>query len=191
MVIATLAAGALRAQPAGRWGSTLAESDLPTWKARWIWLTGDSGADMLLARRAFQLPEAPERALLSITATSQYQLFVNGAPICSGPARSAAHHQSFDVLDISQSLRKGANVLAVRVHFRRDEVSYYGASRAGLLAQLDYATAGRTSTLVTDASWRVIADESWSSASPAMARFHLEVCDRVDLRRSSRGWTDI
>ncbi len=77
-VIATLAAGTLWAQPAGRWGSTLAESDLPKRKAQWIWLADDSEAEMLLARKAFHLPEAPDRALLSITATSQYQLFVNG-----------------------------------------------------------------------------------------------------------------
>ena len=143
IAISALAAGTLAGQPAGRWGSTLAESGLPKWKAQWIWLPEDSEAEMLLARKAFHLPEAPERALLSITATSQYQLFVNGKYICCGPARSAAHHQSFDVLDLSDSLRKGANIVAVRVHFQREDVSYYGTSRAGLLAQLDYTSASR------------------------------------------------
>ncbi len=189
--IAVLAAGTLWAQPAGRWGSTLAESDLPKWKAQWIWLPDDSEAEMLLARKTFHLPEAPERALLSITATSRYQLFVNGEYFCCGPARSAAHHQSFDILDISDSLRQGANVLAVRVHFQREDVSYYGTSRAGLLAQLDYTSDSQMTTLKTDTSWRVAADESWLNSSPRMARFHLEVCDRVDLRRRIRGWTDV
>ncbi len=35
------------------------------------------------------------------------------------------------------------------------------------------------------------ADESWLNTSPRMARFHLEVCDRVDLRRAIYGWTDV
>lgn len=191
LVYTLLAASTLWAQPAGRWGSTLADSDLPKWKAQWIWLPNDSAADMLLARKRFTLREVPERAFLSITATSRYQLYVNGKYVCCGPARSAAHHQSFDVLDISDSLRRGANALAIRVHFQRADVSYYGTSRAGLLAQLDYVSASQTLTLATDASWRVTADESWLSSSPRMARFHLEVCDRVDLRRSIRGWTDV
>ncbi len=191
VVIATLAAGTLQAQPAGYWGATLGESNLPNWKAQWIWLPDDSEAEMLLARKGFHLPEAPERAILSITATSRYQLFVNGEYICRGPARSAAHHQSFDVLDVSDVLRPGANVLAVRVHFQREDVSYYGSSRAGLLAQLDCAFGAQEMTFPTDASWRVAADDSWLNTSPKMARFHLESCDRVDLRRSVRGWTDV
>ncbi len=191
IAISALAAGTLAGQPAGRWGSTMAESDLPKWKAQWIWLPENSEAEMLLARKAFHLPDAPERALLSITATSQYQLFVNGKYICCGPARSAAHHQSFDVLDLADRLHRGFNVVAVRIHFQREDVSYYGTSRAGLLAQLDCKSASRLTTLKTDTSWRVAADESWMNSSPRMARFHLAVCDRVDLRRRIRGWTDV
>ena len=101
MVIAVLVKGTLWAQPTGHWGSELAGKDSPKWKAQWIWLPDDSDAEMLLARKVFRLPAAPDQALLSITATSVYQLFVNGEFICCGPARSAAHHQSFDVLDIS------------------------------------------------------------------------------------------
>lgn len=175
----------------GRWGSKLAETNMPDWKAQWIWLPNDSEADMLLARKAFYLPEAPERALLSITATSQYQLFVNGEYVCGGPARCAAHHQSFDVLDISDRLRRGANVVAVRVHFQREGMSYYGPSRAGLLAQVDCTSGMQETTFPTDAGWRVTSDDSWLNTSPRMARFHLEVCDRVDMRRGIRGWTDL
>jgi len=191
LLIVMAAPGTLWAQPAGHWGSTLGDSELPTWKAQWIWLPDDSAAEMLLARKTFQLPEVPERALLSITATSRYQLFVNGEYLCCGPARSAPHHQSFDVLDIGECLRPGVNVVAVRVHFQREDVSYYGSSRAGLLAQLECVHDSQTMTVTTDASWRVAADDSWLNSSPSMARFHLEVCDRVDLRRRIRGWNKV
>ena len=185
------AASTLLAQPAGHWGMPLESSHVPRWQAQWIWLPETSDADMLLARKTFTLSQAPDKAVLSITAGSRYQLFVNGRYHCSGPARSAAHHQSYDVLDIRDGLRKGKNVLAVRVHFQREEVSYYGPSRSGLLAQLDCTLGSRALTIPTNASWRVSPDESWLSTSPRMARFHLEVCDRVDLRRAIRGWADV
>lgn len=166
------------------------EAFAPDWRAQWVWMQENVDADMLLARKVFALSERPERAMLSITASSRYELYVNGEYICGGPARSAPHHQSFDVLDIKDALRKGKNVLAIRVHHQREGVSYYGVSRAGLLAQLDCSPGTKASTLQTDASWRVSADESWLNASPRMARFHLEVCDWMDLRRKIGGWMD-
>jgi alpha-L-rhamnosidase len=190
ILVAMYAASTLQAQPAGHWGTPLEPSLAPNWQAQWIWLPESSDADMLLARKTFTLPEVPDKAVLSITASSRYQLFINGRYHCSGPARSAAHHQSFDVLDVTNALRRGKNVLAVRVHFQREDVSYYGLSRAGLLAQLDHNLGSQASTLPTDASWRVSPEESWLNASPKMARFHLEVCDRVDLRRRISGWQD-
>ena len=176
---------------AGHWGTPLDKPLLPDWQAQWIWLPEDADADMLLARKSFTLPDIPDRATLSITATSRYQLFVNGKYIAFGPARSAPHHQSFDSLDIEPALQKGTNVVAVRVHYQRDDVSYYDPSRAGLLAQLDHTINGQDTTVPSDTSWQVSPDESWLNTSPRMARFHLEVCDRVDLRKQAKSWTEL
>ena len=194
LAISVLAGSTLPAQQpevAGHWGLPFGEAPAPSWRAQWIWLPENEDADMLLARKRFTLSSEPVRALLSITASSRYQLMINGNYICRGPARSAPHHQSFDTLDITDALRTGKNVLAIRVHHQRDGVSYYGPSRVGLLAQLDCASGTQGSTLQTDASWRVSPDDSWLNASPRMARFHLEVCDRMDLRRKIGGWTDL
>jgi len=157
------------------------------WQAQWIWMAQDETSDMLLARKIFNLSEILEQAHVAITASSVYELFVNGHYIGRGPARCAPHHQSFDVLEISKSLRKGQNCLAVRVHHQREGVSFYDPSRAGLLAQVG----GLSESIQTDATWRVSPDQSWQGESPPMARFHLEVCDRVDLRKQARGWTQI
>jgi len=194
LAVGLLAASVLQAQQSGAardWGLSFGEAPAPSWRAQWIWLPDNVESDMLLARKTFALPENPARAVLSITANSRYQLLINGNYICRGPARCAPHHQSFDTVDITDALQKGKNVLAIRVHHQRDGVSYYGRSRAGLLAQLDCTPGTQGSTLQTDASWRVSPDESWQNASPRMARFHLEVCDRMDLRRKIRGWADL
>lgn len=195
LVIAGVLAGsslqARQPEVTGHWGLPFGEAPAPSWRGQWIWVPESEDADMLLARKAFTLSDKPARAFLSITASSRYQLFIDGDYICSGPARCAPHHQSFDVLDITDTLRKGRNALAIRVHHQREGVSYYGPSRAGLLVQLDCTPGTQASTLQTDASWRVCRDESWLNASPKMARFHLEVCDRMDLRRNARGWTGL
>jgi len=154
------------------------------WRAQWIWLPEGEDADMMLARKAFTLPKKPGHAELSITASSRYELFVNGIYVCRGPARCAPHHQSYDILNVTDVLKCGLNVIAVRVHHQREEVSYYEPSRAGLLVQLD----GAGVPVQTGAGWRVAPDKSWSNDSPHMARFHLEVCDRVDLRKAYKGW---
>jgi alpha-L-rhamnosidase len=157
------------------------------WQAQWIWMAQDKASDMMLARKTFQLSALPEQAHLAITASSHYELFVNGVYIGRGPARCAPHHQSFDRLDVTHALRKGLNVLAVRVHYQREGVSFYNPSRAGLLVQVD----GLPETIQSDTTWRVSPDQSWQDESPSMARFHLEVCDRVDLRQQARRWREI
>ncbi|TWT78889.1 Bacterial alpha-L-rhamnosidase [Planctomycetes bacterium CA13] len=172
-------------------GVLRAELPKPQWRASWIWMPNGDEADMLLARKDFMLADQPEQAMLSITASSRFQLFINGSYFCNGPARCAPHHQSFDVLDVATRLRKGRNVIAVRVHHQRGAVSYYEPSRAGLLVQLDISEEKLNVAMQTDASWRVTADKSWLNSSPPMARFHLEACDRVDLRRRLDGWNEV
>jgi len=175
----------------GHWGFSADEVPVPKWRAQWIWLPETADADpvdMLLARKTFVLSKPADRAILSVTASTQYQLWINGRYVCSGPARSAPHHQSYDILDVTRMLHKGKNAIAVRVHHQRDGVSYYDSSRAGLLVQLDIESGDRSTTIHTDASWRVSSDLRWLSDSPLMARFHLEVCDRMDLCQGLSEW---
>jgi alpha-L-rhamnosidase len=174
-------------------GTLQAQSPTTTedWQAQWVWLPDAADKEMMLARKAFSLPELPRRALLSITAGTRYQLFLNGNYVGMGPARCAPHHQSYDVLDVTEALAAGENVLAARVHFQREGVSYYEPARAGLLAQLQCSWDDQRLTIPTDASWRVAPDASWQNDPPPMARFHLEVCDRVDLRQRLGGWKDV
>jgi len=204
IVTLLLAASSLHAQESsvsGYWSLSKDEAYAPDWQAQWIWTPEPlpepvepteldaNSVDMLLVRKDFNLPDMPDRAVLSITASSRYQLYVNGGYVCGGPARCAPHHQSFDALDVAPFLHEGKNVLAIRVHHQREGVSYYGESRAGLLAQLDFTVGTQESTIATDESWRVSPDESWSNASPRMAVFHLDVCDRTDLRQTTSDWT--
>ena len=159
-------------------------TDQVKWKAQWIWLPGKETSDMMLARKTFVVENLPNEAMLRISASSKYILFVNGKQINQGPARSEAHHQSYDVLDIASVLQQGENSIAVKVHFLKGKNSYPFDGRAGLLAQLNFAD----TVIYSNNSWKVSEDLSWDENSVAMSRFQLFVNDNVDLSKSIRGW---
>lgn len=162
------------------------------WKASWIWANEDQEAEMLLLRKVFLLEEAPESAVLQISASSLYKLYVNGEYLRRGAARSAPHHQAFDEFDISKYLGKGRNVIAARVHYQKGTIAYHHEGRAGLLAQLDGTDAnGQQWTVFTEESWKVLEDPAWSKESPLMSRFHLEVRDHMDMRKAPGNWSDL
>ncbi len=66
-------------------------------------------------RRDFELEALPQTAQLAITARSFYRLYVNGAVVMHGPARTAHGYARVDVVDILPQLRRGTNALAVEL----------------------------------------------------------------------------
>ena len=172
----------------GSWVSPEDNAKPYDWEAQWIWLDEETSSDVMLARRSFKLSDLPDQAELRITATSQYQLYINGKYVCRGPARSAPHHQSFDILDVADLLREGKNILAIRVHHQRGKYSYHHNGRAGLLVQLNVTTNGQVSSFSTNPKWKVTPDPSWSNEAPKISRFQLVVGDQVNLQEALRGW---
>lgn len=158
------------------------------WKAHWIWTDEALETDAIFARRTVQLSSIPEKAILRITASSKYKLFLNGEYICQGPARSAPHHQSYDILDVSELLKVGENLIAVRVHHQDGKRSYQYDGRAGLLVQLNLEKGATETNYSSDSNWKVIADPSWNSNAPKISRFQQVVNDRTDFRKYLKGW---
>ena len=161
------------------------------WQAQWVWAEAASSSEIILARKTFSLAERPDSAGLRISASSLYELYVNGTYVGRGPARSVAHHQSYDDLEIGSLLTAGENVLAVRVHYQTGSMSYGRPSRGGLLAQLEVKVGDDVLVVASDESWSVRGGSDWTESLPPMSRFNLEGADRVDLRRFPHGWTAV
>jgi len=153
------------------------------WDAQWIWMPENIKSDVMLARKSFDLKKIPKASKLRITASSKYELYVNGTYVCQGPARSAPHHQSFDILDISSLLKSEKNTIAVRVHYQKGTTSYHLKGRAGLLVQLDLENEHNTATIISDHKWKVHPDVSWDTNSPVINRFQLVVNDHIDFSK--------
>jgi hypothetical protein len=169
------------------------ETDIPVQSldASWIWVNEDIEAHTILARKTFSLYEGFKKVVLRITASSQYQLFVNGEYVCRGPARCAPHHQSYDVLDITKMMKAGENLIAVRVHHQKGTISYQYQGRAGLLAKITFSQGESYGMIPSDSSWKVIPDSSWDNNAPAISRFQQVVNDRIDFRNYLHDWENL
>ncbi len=154
------------------------------WSAKWIWSDEDVKAEAIMARKRFVLNDMPENGVLKITASDFYQLYINEQYINRGPARSAAHHQSYDTINILPYLNKGENLIAIRAVFEPGAYSYQFEARAGLLIQLELDK----QIIVSDDSWKLIEDVSWDKNSPPISRFQRDVVDWVDLRTYEHAW---
>ncbi len=157
------------------------------WKANWIWRAGQPFADnvMLCARKSFNLSQKPATSKLYITADSHYTLWVNGDFIGRGPARSAPHHQSFDVLDIASKLKAGKNIIAIKVHHSDYTLSYLDKPRPGLLFQLEIP---QQALITSDVHVKVRNEAGWDTETPQVDQSNTARVENFDFRKSAVNW---
>jgi hypothetical protein len=126
------------------------------WSAKWIWNrqeTYNPYNQTVIFRKDFQVATV-SGAFMRITADSFYRLYINGAWVNDGPARSWPEHYSYDEFDVSAYLEKGRNSIEVVVRYFGTGTFHTRPQQAGFLAQLDLVSAtGKQTTLGTDATW--------------------------------------
>ncbi len=164
------------------WSPDLNANGFTESRAQWIWLPDSSSSCMALVRKLFKIKNLPESCMLTITASSRYELYINEQYVSSGPARCASHHQSYDRFDIASALKVGTNLIAVRVHHQKGTSSYYLQSKGGLLLELNL----QELSVQTDSSWSICEDPSWSRCSPYSSRFNDDLLDRIDFNKDLR-----
>ncbi len=113
----------------------------------WIWHNNHGAPvkpeEVRYLRRTFQLAAAPTKALLTIAADDEADVYLNGKKI--------AHTSNFKEPtreEVTESIHKGANVIAIRAH-------NVGSDVAGVLATLELrGPKSRTEFIITDGTWR-------------------------------------
>ena len=148
----------------------------------WIWRQGEPKPYhcYLYARRSLALAQQPSRARVHITASDRYVLYVNGAYVGRGPARSDPRRKSYDTHDVVSRLRSGANVIAVRAYHygavaqgegwhSQSGNSYTVGERAGLWAELEIALPdGASEVCGTDSRWKLRPATAWNRDVPPL-----------------------
>lgn len=132
------------------------------WDAQWI-----TCPDVPLSeygvyhfRKDFSLAEQPGSFVINISADNRYRLFVNGRPVCWGPARGDLFHWYYETVDIAPLLKTGRNVLAVTVWNFGDMTP--GAQitlKTGLIVQGNTA---KEAVVNTDGSWKVYQNPAYA-----------------------------
>jgi alpha-L-rhamnosidase len=155
------------------------------WKAQWISHPTESLLEygVFHFRKDFELKEQPKEFIINISADNRYRLFVNGTPVCFGPARADLEHWTYESIDIAPFLKPGKNVIAAAV---------WNFGELKPWAQFSIKTAfivqGNSSSeefVNTDTSWKVIKDQAYAPA-PASSKetsgqfVVVGPCDRVD-----------
>ncbi|MDD2707579.1 MAG: alpha-L-rhamnosidase C-terminal domain-containing protein [Verrucomicrobiae bacterium] len=135
-------------------------------------------------RRDFVLPRTPSKAPFFITADKAYRLYVNGRPVCRGPARGYQSHWPFDEVDLAAFLRRGRNWIAVEAYNPGiSTFQYLHHTKAGFLCAARWGGF----ELVSDLNWQM-------RRSPAhavhTARFsiQLDFQEHVDASKDDRAW---
>jgi hypothetical protein len=108
-------------------------------------------------RKTFQLISKPQQFVVHVSGDQRYRLFVNGAPVCFGPARGDLRNWNYETIDIAPWLRAGKNVLAAQLWHMGN-----GAPAAQVSFQTGFVLQGNgdNEKLVnTNNTWRIIKNE--------------------------------
>jgi hypothetical protein len=134
-------------------------------QARWITHpTADLNAHGVFNfRKSFELDTKPESFVIEVSADPRYRLYVNGTPVCFGPAKSGVNNWRYERLDIARYLKAGKNTLAAWVYNRGDDnpVAQPSAKTAFYLK----GSSESESSVNTNETWLVTEDKGYRQIS--------------------------
>src|SRR5690242_8825753 len=132
------------------------------WNARWISCPGivEKAYGVYHFRKTFNLADEPSQFIIHVSADNRYVLYVNGAEVGRGPARSSLYNWNFETYDIASHLHEGKNVIAALVwNMGEDAPVAQISAQTGFLLQGDEKP---EEILNSDNSWKVIHDTAYA-----------------------------
>lgn len=77
----------------------------------------NTGNTLVYFQNTFNLDVTPDdvKLTISLSANNRYKLWINGNRVEQGPCKGDRWRQFYDVIDVSQFLKKGENIIAVEV----------------------------------------------------------------------------
>ncbi len=120
--------------------------------ARWIHAEGVSNFTEQMFRRTFELNALPKQAVLLAMAATYAEIYINGEAAASLAVRSYIFDKAYEVYDVTNFLRLGKNLIAVRNIDTGEEI------RAGFALELQ---ADGETILVSDESFLYKPEEAY------------------------------
>ena len=143
------------------------------------------------ARRTLDLPAAPTRFLVHVSADNRYRLYVNGVQVSSGPQRSDVTHWRYETVDLAPHLRAGRNVLAAIIwNWGAARPVAQHSHRTGFLLQGDSPREAGLAN--TGPGWRLLHNRAFAPiviTSGAVGGYYAAAPgDSIDGARHPWGW---
>lgn len=135
------------------------------WTAQWITCPNvpQRAYGVYHFRKQIQLTTKPAKFIVHLSADNRYRFFVNGKPVCYGPARGDLYNWYYESIDISPFLQAGDNTLAAIV---------WNMGEHATVSQISNQTAfvlqgdGVDEQLInTNSTWKVYANKAYSPCS--------------------------
>ena len=165
------------------------------WQAQWIAVPGISGQSygVYHFRRTMQLASKPGRFVIHVSGDNRYQLYVNGALVSWGPARSDLTHWNYETVDIAPQLTTGKNVLAAVVwNDGPYKAVAQNTNETGFLLQADRP---EDAAVNTNKSWKCVQDKAYAAQplprDQMTGYYALAANERFDAYRYPWGWRQV
>lgn len=154
--------------------------------ATWIWDTRLPGHHAWLRAEHDVVLDAARAtgSILLITASTQYELRVNGRIAFRGPAKSARGRVSVDRVPLDGLLRPGANRLAITVHHVGVPTMTWCQAKPGLIFRIDAADG--TVLTASGPATRVAPDPA--HARGTVRRWSMPCIEDLDLTAGAPAW---
>jgi len=140
-----------------------------TWQANWVWQEVDGPENTWMCfRKTFSLIQVPKNAVAKIAVDSKYWLWVNGQEVVfeGGLKRGPTPHDTYyDLVDLSNYLQEGKNVIAVKVwYFGKQGFSHHDSGKGGFL----FECAMDDTLILSDSSWKMFVDTAYYNSTSAL-----------------------
>ncbi len=135
------------------------------WPASWISCPGISrkAYGVFHFRKQFSLDRPPAHFRIHLSADNRYRLWVNGEPVCTGPARGSLYNWYFETVDIAAYLHSGTNVLALQVWNMAEHAAV--AQESNQTALVVQGDGDAEKAVNTNSSWKVVEDKAYTPCS--------------------------
>jgi hypothetical protein len=151
---------------------------------RWIWTDTQRPNQYVVFAKTAPLPHQPDPIRVRITASSYYDLFLNGHYIARGPVPGDPRWRLYDELSFMPP--EGALQLHIAIvvhHSVGTPILALLPAPGGVIAEVS----GRDLQLGTDASWKCLSLQMWRQDVPERG-WALDYCEDYDAADEPPGW---
>ncbi len=161
-------------------------------EANWIWDSGESNPRnyYLYVRKSFSLNKSAVEANAYISAYAFAELYINGQYIDRVPTNPDPEYQTYEEIDLTPYLKKGANTIAALVYNAGEGLHHRMDARGGFFFQANVTDKrGAVTKILSDKSWRVAQAIAWDTGTIHRQVDHtIGMRERYDARLAYEGW---